>query len=113
MEFLDTFLEEIDVESKLKVKRKSSKEDIKYETEGNTTDDDWCLDYPSPPPPQVTCKDIFVKGCAASNQMDVSLDTSSTESCKTLSYSYINTPKAQETQASPMASKPVSRNVQP
>jgi len=109
MEFLDIFLEEVDAESKLNVQKTYSKQDINYETEGSTVDENWNLGYPLPPLPQAASTDIFNKGCADINHMSISLDTSSTESCKTMCYSYINTPKVQETQASPRASKTVSK----
>jgi len=115
MEFLDIFLEEEDVESKLNVQKTFSKESINYETEGITLDESWNLSSPSPPLPRAATTDIFDRGSEDSNHMSISLDTSSTEFCKSMSYSYINTLKAHETQASPRASasKTVSKYVPP
>jgi len=62
MEFLDIFLEEVDVESKLNVQKTYSKQDIIYEKEGSTVDENWNLGYPLPPLPQAASTDNLQQG---------------------------------------------------
>ena len=89
MEFLDLFLEEINVEKEINETRISSKDGIVYENEGNAN---WCVDFVSPPP-QVTSRAIFDSGSLVMSHMGV-LNASSTKSRKTTSTApFINTPK--------------------
>ena len=90
MEFLDLFLEEMNVENETNEIRLPSKDGIEYEKKGSTY---WCADFVSQPP-QVTSRDIFDSGSLVINHMDF-LNTSSTKTCKTTSTTpYINTPNA-------------------